>query len=428
MNDILMRTRQSRVRRIAAFLVISALLLGLLPLSATSADAASSPVVDIASTPGGYLVLHANGAVDAASTPHLGNANVNKAATLSVTPSGSGYWIADAAGAVYAFGDAVFSGDLRSVRLAQPIIAMATTPSGRGYWLVGADGGVFAFGDASFHGSMGGVALASPVVDITATASGRGYWLVGADGGVFAFGDAAFYGSLGGLVLDRPVIGITRSTTGRGYFMVGADGGVFAFGDAPFLGSIGGTGRNDVTALSPTRSGGGYYVASTGGDVVGFGDAISGPAAAEANLLQRVNAERAQRGRSALAWDPNLAAAAESWARDMSRNGLRHSNLNAVQVSMPSPYAAMGENIYWGSAHLANTSSAHQWLMNSTSHRSSIVDTAYTSVGIGIACVDGEMWVAQLFERSAANGNPQWAGTAPSNPRANLTGLADVGC
>ncbi|MCP3937796.1 MAG: CAP domain-containing protein [Actinomycetia bacterium] len=429
-----MRTRRS-TRTIAgavvAFLVftsVSTISFGAKVVSAS--ESSSAPVVDISATPSGYLVLHTDGTIRASGTTHRGDVDLPRAAALSATPSGNGYWIVGANGSVHAYGDATFAGDLSHLTLAQPIIAMATTASGQGYWLVGADGGVFSFGDAAFLGSMGNVGLASPVVDITATASGRGYWLVGADGGVFAFGDASYHGSLGGLRLDRPVIGITTSTSGSGYFMVASDGGVFAFGDAPFLGSVGGTGRSDIAALSPTVSGAGYYVASSIGQVIGFGDAItlSGPEVAEANLLARINAERALRGRSALAWDPNLAAAAETWSADMSRNGLRHSDLDAVNASMPTIYSGMGENIFWGSWHHARVSSAHQWLMDSATHRAAIAETAFTSVGLGVACVDGEMWVTEVFGRSASTGNPSWSGAAPSQPRADLSGFDDVAC
>lgn len=35
-----------------------------------------------------------------------------------------------------------------------PIVGMAATPTGKGYWLVSADGGVFAFGDAVYLGNI----------------------------------------------------------------------------------------------------------------------------------------------------------------------------------------------------------------------------------------------------------------------------------
>jgi hypothetical protein len=72
-------------------------------------------------------------------------------------------------------------------------VAIAATPTGRGYWLTSADGAVRAFGDA---GALGGPASApnEPVVGMAATQSGTGYWLVTADGSVFAFGDAVDHG------------------------------------------------------------------------------------------------------------------------------------------------------------------------------------------------------------------------------------------
>jgi hypothetical protein len=74
---------------------------------------------------------------------------------------------------------------------------MATTATGSGYWLVDSHGGVFAFGDATFFGSTGSLRLAKPIVGILATSTGNGYWLMGADGRLFPFGDAAQLGSIG---------------------------------------------------------------------------------------------------------------------------------------------------------------------------------------------------------------------------------------
>jgi hypothetical protein len=33
-----------------------------------------------------------------------------------------------------------------------PVVAIAPTPSGRGYWLTAADGAVFGYGDAQYYG------------------------------------------------------------------------------------------------------------------------------------------------------------------------------------------------------------------------------------------------------------------------------------
>ena len=44
--------------------------------------------------------------------------------------------------------------DPNRVNVNAPIAGMAATPTGRGYWLVGMDGGVYAFGDAVFYGNV----------------------------------------------------------------------------------------------------------------------------------------------------------------------------------------------------------------------------------------------------------------------------------
>jgi len=124
-------------------------------------------------------------------------------------------------------------------------VGMASTPDGHGYWLVQAGGGVFSYGDAGFKGSLPGIRItpAAPIVAITSTPDGGGYWLVGADGGVYAFGDAPFVGSIPQLklVLDGPIIGMVSTADGHGYWLLGADGGgfygtmaEFTFGDAPY--------------------------------------------------------------------------------------------------------------------------------------------------------------------------------------------------
>ena len=126
-------------------------------------------------------------------------------------------------------------------------VGIASTPDGGGYWIAQAGGGVYSYGDAHFWGSLPGLGVTpgAPIVSITATSDGGGYWLVGADGGVFAFGDAIFAGSLSSraVIPSAPVVGIAASPDDRGYWLVGAytdDFGGFAdyaFGDAPYCSS-----------------------------------------------------------------------------------------------------------------------------------------------------------------------------------------------
>jgi hypothetical protein len=204
---------------------------------------------------------------------------------FEVTTRGAGFWLLSATPLsaacfcrittnVLAAGDANDYGP-RPALTGPPLVGIAPNPTtGTGYWLAQSDGGVFATGDARFFGSTGGLRLARPVVGIAATPSGHGYWLVASDGGVFAFGDARFFGSTGGLRLARPVVGIATTPSGRGYWLAASDGGVFAFGDARFFGSAVPPGPvvPSVAGIAPTPSGHGYWLATSTGAVFAFGD------------------------------------------------------------------------------------------------------------------------------------------------------------
>jgi SpoIID/LytB domain protein len=194
---------------------------------------------------------------------------------LGNQPSGGvgGYWLDDAKGGIYSFGDASFFGSTGNIALNQPIVGMAATPDGLGYWLVASDGGIFTFGNAPFSGSMGNVVLNKPVVGMAATADGGGYWLVASDGGIFTFGDAHFYGSTGNIRLNQPIVGMAPTPDGGGYWLVASDGGIFTFGDATFSGSLGGSALASPVVGMAAATGGGYWILEANGTVQAFGNA-----------------------------------------------------------------------------------------------------------------------------------------------------------
>ncbi len=241
---------------------------------------------------------------------------------MAPSPDGNGYWLAQAQGGVFSYGDARFYGSLPGEGLtpAAPITAMAAAPGG-GYWLVGADGGVFSFGKARFYGSLPAerITPAGSIVGITATPDGGGYWLVGADGGVFTFGDAAYVGSgnngvprvallgtgdghgyllpsstgqapavygdassafsgeagSGPMPLDALVTAAAMAPRATGYWLAGADGGVFTFGSATFDGSLPSSGITPAAPITAMAAapGGGYWLLGSDGGVFAFGNA-----------------------------------------------------------------------------------------------------------------------------------------------------------
>jgi uncharacterized protein YkwD len=363
---------------------------------------------------------------------------------MAATPSGRGYWLVAADGGVFSFGDARFYGSTGGRHLNQPIVGMAATRSGKGYWLVAADGGIFTFGNARFHGSTGSLRLNRPIVGMRATPRGRGYWLVASDGGIFTFGDARFYGSTGGRHLNQSIVGMAATPNGRGYWLVAGDGGIFTFGNARFRGAA--TNRpfpTPIVGLAPTPSGRGYWIASADGGTSAFGDArpfgtqmASAPgevvaiaasprygywvatrdgtvgtstgravtrSAPGANsialeLLRRMNDERAARGMRPVAWDAQLAAYANSWARTLlTSKPFRHQDLGAILVGANGRLSQVGENLFAGNGAAADAGTAHLALMGSATHRQNILLRQGQRVGIGAVCSGSTLIVVQDF-------------------------------
>jgi parallel beta-helix repeat protein len=215
---------------------------------------------------------------------------------------GGGYWAVGSDGGVFNFAQAPFESSLGSLKLAQPIVAMAAPPDAGGYWLAAKDGGVFALGDTNYYGSLPGLKVSvSNIVGIAGTFDGGGYWLTGSNGGVYALGDASYQGSSGQINPAKApggsnsfsvddIVGIATTHTPTtpskvGYWLAGSNGGVFAFGDAAFHGSsgqinpavaAGGANSfsvNNIVGIVATANGGGYWLVSATGGVYAFGNA-----------------------------------------------------------------------------------------------------------------------------------------------------------
>jgi ribosomal protein L24E len=237
----------------------------------------AAPVVGMAATPdgSGYWLANAAGAVSAHGSAVSYGSMAGQALRAPIThivstPDGKGYWLVAADGGIFTFGDAGFFGSMGARRLNAPVVSMAPTSDGKGYWLVASDGGIFTFGDAGFFSSMGGQPLNKPVVGIAADFQTGGYWEVASDGGIFSF-NAPFYGSTGNLVLNKPVNGMTATPDDKGYLFVASDGGVFAFGDAKFQGSMGATALNSpVVGLAANNATGGYWMVGGDGGIFSF--------------------------------------------------------------------------------------------------------------------------------------------------------------
>jgi Fibronectin type III domain len=223
-----------------------------------------------ASSPGGLSDPSTEG-TDTAGLSAVG-APPNAAVGMAALPNGTGYWLANAQGAVSALGAAVNYGSASNLRPGAAIVQIVATPDGLGYWEVASDGEVLAFGDAHNFGSAGGVAVDVPVVGLAPTHDGQGYWEVTSGGGVFSFGDATFLGPNGGLTSAAPIVGIAADVATGGYWLVANDGGMFNYG-APSFGSPALALNQAVIGLAGTPSGNGYWEVANDGSIFAYGDA-----------------------------------------------------------------------------------------------------------------------------------------------------------
>ena len=241
--------------------------------------ASDESTIGLTATPsgGGYWEAEANGTVASfGNAPAFGSVTTplnTPIVDLTATPDGGGYWLVGSDGGIFSFGDASFYGSTGSLHLNKPIVGMASTPDGKGYWLVASDGGIFSFGDAVFQGSMGGQQLNQPIVGMAGDPATGGYWEVASDGGIFAY-NAPFFGSTGALRLNKPIVAMEATPNGQGYRFEASDGGVFSYGQAPFLGSTGGTPLvAPMVSMAPDDATNGYWLAAADGGIFTFGGA-----------------------------------------------------------------------------------------------------------------------------------------------------------
>ncbi|HUD08243.1 MAG TPA: hypothetical protein VMQ52_04145 [Candidatus Saccharimonadales bacterium] len=241
------------------------------------------PIVAIAAMPDGkgYWLANANGTVfhfgDAVAYGSADLGLTSKVVGIAATPDGKGYWLVTDTGKVYPFGDAGFFGSISGPAI-QTIVGISTTPNGKGYLLVSYTGAVYRFGDAKIYTSNYQT-LTSKVVGIAAAPDGKGYWFVTATGTVYHFGDAGFFGSISSsfkLTPKSAIVGITTTPDGKGYWLVSSNGNIHYFGDASSIGTnslLSGTIYQPVIGLAATPDGNGYWITDAYANTYNFGDA-----------------------------------------------------------------------------------------------------------------------------------------------------------
>lgn len=122
--------------------------------------------------------------------------------------------------------------------------------------------------------------------------------------------------------------------------------------------------------------------------------------AAALEVLDLVNAERAGAGRAPLLWHDGAGAVGQAHNRDMRDRGFfDHTNPSGQDPGDRISAAGIqtsgwGENIARGQP--TPTAVMNSW-MNSTGHRTNILRTSFTHMGVGVLEGSGGPWWTQVF-------------------------------
>jgi uncharacterized protein YkwD len=128
----------------------------------------------------------------------------------------------------------------------------------------------------------------------------------------------------------------------------------------------------------------------------------------ERRVFELVNRERKKNGLFPLEWNSSLAQLARNYSEQMAnerffshfdRNGL--SLEDRVELMRIKGWRKIGENLFVCSGTNDFTGLAVQKWMKSPTHKRNILDSDWTTAGIGVAVsVAGEIYVTQVFMRN----------------------------
>ena len=142
----------------------------------------------------------------------------------------------------------------------------------------------------------------------------------------------------------------------------------------------------------------GSACAPSSGPAPPVGAQSCGPDATSNLIFAYTNNSRATYGLPPLVWNGQLGCLATAWSQYLaSTNNFFHRDLNSV-ITSPGyrGYHTLGENILRGPASMSGPDMHNAW-MNSPDHRANILSGAYSSVGIGLAYANGQVWATENF-------------------------------
>ena len=172
------------------------------------------------------------------------------------------------------------------------------------------------------------------------------------------------------------------------------------------------TNRYSSSAVSASANGQTVTVNSNGTDQIrgaerlNFSDremtssqaALAGP---EAESLTDLNNYRNSSSRPVFSTPSDLTTFAENWSRTMSRVGLSHSSASSRLALLVDGRTTVGENVIQvpdtGQTEAQIAAEMHNGWVNSTTHRTNMLNGSFTEVGIGIVKAGGFWWGTHVF-------------------------------
>jgi hypothetical protein len=167
------------------------------------------PIIGMVAAPGGgsylftaYGNVYNLGGAHFRGSPRHSHVQVSTITGMAVTHDGGGYWLVDAAGQAFHYGDA---GAISAPKPAYPVEGVSAAPGG-GIWEWTSYGNIYNLGGAPFYGSPYHEGYRNPTFrGLALTKTGHGYWMTESGGLVLPFGDAE---GLPGITPKHPLIGI----------------------------------------------------------------------------------------------------------------------------------------------------------------------------------------------------------------------------
>ena len=139
----------------------------------------------------------------------------------------------------------------------------------------------------------------------------------------------------------------------------------------------------------------------------------------EREFFELINRERRTRGMRSLAYNAVLTDVARDHSARMASEGRLYHNtgeLRSEEFARRTNYPTMvGENVGEG----PSVEWLHDAFMGSPGHRSNIIESRYTAMGIGVTVKDGTIWVTQDFIQERVPTRASFP-RAPIAPRTSL--------